>query len=250
MKRRSMLLMNNMFNNMKKVELFFIKSLLVVFVCFSVIACNESSERVSFYYMAPVSKYEKETMRTDMYHDGRNVNEYNLFIEDSLTCKANVAYRADGIICRLNDIHYHIQPDNVLGATRVRMIIATKPDGLYHETEYYYDANERLGHAVISAPGVPGSPFHVYFVYYDSHIVIQEPGGEYRIDLCDEENTGYVCNVLSFAEAPLTSQYIINPDLYFLNIYGRPVDKLPNGHEIVRSEKTLRVGKHSYKYRD
>jgi hypothetical protein len=82
-------------------------------------------------------------------------------------------------------------------------------------------------------------------------MTIQEAGGrQYSIDLSNEENTGYVCNVFGYVNAPLTNQYVINPDLYFLNIYGKPIDKLPGGHEIVRSGKTLRVGTHIYEYRD
>lgn len=234
---------------MKKVELFLIKSLIMAFVCFSVIACDEASERVSYYDMFPISRFENETARTVMYHNERNVTEFQLYEDESPICTAKVFYKADGIFCTLNDIQYHIQPDNVLGATRARMITANKGNRLYYETEYFY-INERLAYAKVSAPGVPESPFQINFLYNDSHVIIQELGIDYIIELCDEDNTGYACNVLGYAETPLASQYVIDPNLYFLNIYGRPVEKLPGGSKIVRSGKTLRVGKYFYEYRD
>jgi hypothetical protein len=234
---------------MKKVELFLVKSLTVAFVCFSVIACDEASEKVSFYDMSPISRFENKTARTIMYHNGRNVNEFNLYEQDALISTTNVSYRADGIFCTLNGIQYHIQPDNVLGATRARLITATKGGGLFYETEYFY-INERLAYAKVNAPEEPESPFQINFSYNESQVKIQELGIEYTIELCDEENTGYACNILGYAETPLTPQYVINPNLYFLNIYGRPVEKLPSGCEIVRSEKTMRVGKYFYEYRD
>jgi hypothetical protein len=234
---------------MKKVKLFFIKSLMAVFVCYAMTACNESAERVSFYDMHPVSRYERGSLRTMMSHnERRNVNKYELYEEDSLTCVAHVAYRADGIICTLNDIQYHVQPDNVLGATRVRMVTANKDGALHHEAEYFY-YNERLAYVRVNAPGVPESPFQVNFYYDNEQVTIQEPGGSYTMDLSSEENTGYACNVLGCLEAPLTNRYVIHPELYFLNIYGRPIDKLPGGHEIIRSDKTLSVGTHTYEYR-
>jgi len=41
-------------------------------------------------------------------------------------------------------------------------------------------------------------------------------------------NTGFVCNVLRCVGAPLTNQYVLNPDLYYLGIYGTPVKLLPD----------------------
>jgi hypothetical protein len=235
---------------MKKIELFFIKSLIVAVVFLSVTACNEMSEKISFYEMSPVSVFEREALRTVMYHNGRTVSKFELYEDNTLTCIANVSYRADGIICTLNGIQYHIQPDNVLGATRAKIITAHKGSGFYFETEYFY-INERLAYAEVNAPEVPESPFRVNFFYDDSLITIQEVGGrQYSTALCNEKNTGYACNVFEYVNAPLTNQYVINPDLYFLNIYGKPIDKLPDGHVIMRSGKTLRVGTHIYEYRD
>ncbi|MDR0385640.1 MAG: hypothetical protein LBH60_06145 [Prevotellaceae bacterium] len=235
---------------MKKITSFFIKSLIVASVCFSVTACNETSEKVSFYDMYPVSIFERETFKTVMHYNGKNVSKFELYENNTLTCIADVFYRADGIVCNLNDIQYHVQPDIVLGATRAKIITANKGNGFYFQTEYFY-INERLAYAEVNAPDVPESPFQVNFFYKDSRITIQEAGGrQYTIDLGNEENTGYACNVLGYINAPLTNQYVIIPELYFLNIYGKPVDKLPGGHEITRSGKTLRVGTHTFEYRD
>jgi len=40
--------------------------------------------------------------------------------------------------------------------------------------------------------------------------------------------TGHGCNVLRAVGAPLTNQYALNPDLYYLGIYGTPVKLLPD----------------------
>ena len=52
----------------------------------------------------------------------------------------------------------------------------------------------------------------------------------YTLRLAPEKlrNTGYVCNVLRAVGAPLTNQYALNPDLYYLGIYGTPVKLLPD----------------------
>ena len=72
--------------------------------------------------------------------------------------------------------------------------------------------------------------------------------GIYEIQLGSEENTGHVYNVLGYAGAPLTTQYVFNPELYFLNIYGKPVDLLPQGMEVSRSGNSMRIGQHYYEY--
>lgn len=231
---------------MKKVNFFLVKSLIMALVCFSVIACEKASERVTYYPISPVSKHETETTRTLMSHDNESkVREFKLYEEDNLTCTANVAYRADGIICTLNGIQYHIEPDNILGSTRAKKITATQDGALCYEVEYSY-TDERLTSAMISAQG---GPYYTSYTYYDSYIIINDIN-EYKLELCEEENTGNVCNVLGYAETTLTTQYVINPALYFLNIYGKPVEKLPHGCEITRSGKTMRVGKNLYEYRN
>lgn len=61
-------------------------------------------------------------------------------------------------------------------------------------------------------------------------IIINEGGKYYKINLAVQkiENKGYVCNVLRYANAPLTNKYVINPDLYYMGIYGVPIKYLPN----------------------
>lgn len=232
---------------MKKVNFFLVKSLIMALMCFSVIACEKESIRVNNYPISPVSKHETGTARIMMSHDNLKVREFHLYEGENLTCTAGVAYRTDGIACTLNGIQYHIEPDNILGAVRAKTIIATQDGVLLYEVEYFY-TGERLTSATISAPG---GPYYTSYKYNDSYIMINETNmGEYKLELCQEENTGYACNVLGYAETPLTTKYVINPALYYLNIYGKPVEKLPHGCEITRSGKTMRVGKNLYEYRD
>jgi hypothetical protein len=230
---------------MKKVEFFLAKSLIIIFICFSAIACDETSEKISHYPISPVTNYENETARISMSHTDMNVNRFDLYEGGELTCTAGVSYGANGIFCTLNGIQYHIEPDNVLGSTRAKTITASIDGSLYYEVEYFYK-DERLVLAHINAQG---GPYYTSYAYYDSKIVVED-GGRHEIELGNEENTGYAFNVLGHTEMPLTSQYVINPALYFLNIYGKPVEKLPAGYEIERSGKTMRVGKHLYEYRD
>ncbi len=231
---------------MKKVNFFLAKSLIMALMCFSVIACEKESIRVNNYPISPVSKHETGTARIMMSHDNLKVREFYLYEGEDLTCTAGVAYRTDGIFCTLNGIQYHIEPDNILGAVRAKKITATQDGVLLYDVEYFYEG-ERLKSATIGAP--PEGPYYTSYTYYDSHIIINDEG-EHRLELCDEENTGYACNVLGYAETPLTTKYVINPALYYLNIYGKPVEKLPHGCEITRSGKTMRVGKNLYEYRD
>ncbi|MDR1096790.1 MAG: hypothetical protein LBL57_01510 [Tannerella sp.] len=231
---------------MKKVEFFLAKSLIATFICFSAIACDETSEKITDYPISPVTNYENDTARISMSHTNMNVNKFELYKRGELTCTAGVFYRADGIFCMLNGIQYHIEPDNVLGSTRAKKISASIGGSLYYEVEYFYK-DERLVSATIGVP--PDGPYYTSYAYYDSKIVVED-WGRHEIELSNEENTGYAFNVLGHAEMPLTSQYVINPALYFLNIYGKPVEKLPSGYEIERSGKTMRVGNHLYEYRD
>jgi len=135
--------------------------------------------------------------------------------------------------------------------------------------EYQYNSAGYLSWAKVERKGVE-TPSSVWFNYpdwsnaNDNTITIEEyPGPKtYRIQLAVNQygpkagtrmqNIGYVCDVLRFANAPLTNEYIINPDLYYLGIYGTPVKYLPN-ETIENGEKDkvltiVRVGDTRYYY--
>ncbi|MDO4704568.1 hypothetical protein [Tannerella sp.] len=109
-----------------------------------------------------------------------------------------------------------------------------KDGNLYVQLKYHYD-----GGGYLSRVEVLNKRSVVYFRYNylnaenrsNSVTIIEEPEGRYytvRLSSRKIENKGYICNVLRYAGAPLTNEAIINPDLYYLGIYGTPVKYLPD----------------------
>ena len=98
----------------------------------------------------------------------------------------------------------------------------------YKESGYLnYIKLERVGEKLIN----------IAFRYPDDKdgLTIQEGSKVYRISLAKDpvskdkmENVGYVCNVFSHVKAPLTNEYVIIPDLYYLGLYGVPIKYLPD----------------------
>ncbi|MDR1525121.1 MAG: hypothetical protein LBS79_07720 [Tannerella sp.] len=220
------------------------KSLIMVFIGFVAVSCDESGLEIPVYEMLPVSKYERDTVKTLITYDSRRIIRYSLYVKDVLVSETALAYKPNGIYCSLNGIDYEIQLDNTIGGSRVEHLYAYIGDELYYDVLYKYDGEGRLSNTEIN---VLGGPYYTSYRYKESSIEIVDDG-VYEIPLGNEENAGYVFNVLDYANAPHTSKYVINPDLYFLNIYGKPVGKLPSGHVIERSGNTLRIGKHYYEY--
>lgn len=234
---------------MKKVHLFFIKGLFVAFACVMFVGCDEGSLEIPNYQFSRVSKCERDSVKTLMTYGSKGLSEYSLLVNDALVCKASVGYSSSKIFCTINGISYDIQLSNTKGGARTEGVLATVNGARLYNTQYWYDGAGRLIKACIE--GVGPQPVYTHYKYEEGCVVIDDVGTEYRINLSLEDNLGYVCNVLDYADAPYTSNYVINPDLYFLNIYGTPVAQLPYGHEIERCNNNLnlsRVGKYSYEY--
>ena len=109
-------------------------------------------------------------------------------------------------------------------------------DRLYAQLTYSYDYA-----GYISEVEIPNLQTTVRFKYhyrnktrYANSISIieihQKDTTTYTLKLAPAkiQNTGYVCNVLRYAGSPVTNEYILNPDLYYLGIYGTPVKLLPD----------------------
>ncbi|MDR0349722.1 MAG: hypothetical protein LBH90_09570 [Tannerella sp.] len=106
----------------------------------------------------------------------------------------------------------------------------------------YFKSTGYLNYVILERAGK--EPVTIYFKYpkdgdsgeYGDYptvgggIIIIEGDNHYKINLAIQkiENKGYVCNVLQYANAPLTNKYIINPDLYYMGVYGVPIKYLPD----------------------
>lgn len=222
-------------------------------VCFFIISCDESGPEIPVYDMLPVSKYERDETTTLIFHDDKKITEYNVYNgksldENDLKYKAGVIYKTGSIHCTLDGINYMIQLDNTIGGSRVRELSASIGSALYYKVIYFYDDQGRLSGTEVNVAHEGGNIYYTKYEYNESSIKIMDDG-IYEIQLGDEENTGHIFNVLGHSEAPLTSKYVFNPELYFLNIYGKPVGKLPLGTTIMRSTNSMRIGQYYYEYK-
>lgn len=234
---------------MKKVCLFFTKSLFAVaLTCVVFVGCDEGSLEIPSYQFSHVSKCERDSVKTLMTYGSKGLSEYNMYVYDNLVCKTNVSYSSSRISCTIHGVSYDIQLANTKGGARAESVMATVNKARLYSILYRYDTEGRLVQADIE--GVADNVVYTHYKYDGNTIIIDDVGTEYRINLSSEDNIGYVCNVLDYADAPYTSKYVINPDLYFLNIYGTPVSKLPYGHDVVfcDGKKLSRVGKYYYEY--
>ncbi|MDR0700519.1 MAG: hypothetical protein LBG28_15075 [Tannerella sp.] len=230
---------------MKKVGLFYKRSLAMAFVVFFIASCSgEKGLEIPVYDMLHVSKYERDALKTIIEYDSRKIIKYSLYIDDVLASSTAVIYKPDGIYCTLNGIDYELRLDNTVGGSRVEHLYASINGEMYYDVLYRYDSEGRLSNTEINAQG---GPYYTTYRYKESSIEIIDDG-IYEIALGNEENTGYVFNVLNYANTSHTSKYVINPELYFLNIYGKPVGKLPTGYTVEHSGNTLRIGNHYYEY--
>ena len=236
---------------MKNLHLFVIKGLLVAFSFTMFISCDEGSLEIPYYEFSRISKYERDSLKTFVtYGVNDRLSGYEIYIHDSLAYKSTVQYSYTTINCVIDDVLYNVQLSNTRGGLRAENMNAFASSGsrLYY-VEYEYDDEGRLWRARLD--GIDTKSIYSHYKYEGNTIIIDDAGTEYRLSLSSEENLGYVCNVLDYAEAPITSKYIINPDLYFLNIYGAPIEKLPYGHAVTRcnnGKNLSRVGKYFYEY--
>jgi hypothetical protein len=107
---------------------------------------------------------------------------------------------------------------------------------LQSRVDYYYTKNTGyLNYVRLERPGT--NPVYITFKYPDSdnanNVLISEPDLMSGIPLLPVanrtlENTGYVCNILSYGTSPLTNTYVINPDFYYMGFYGTPMKYLPD----------------------
>ena len=234
---------------MKSMRLCFLRSFMVLFIGIAFVSCDEPTLEIPFFQISQVSVYEKGPVRTHMTYGYRGLSEYQVYIDDSHACTSTVKYSSGNIYCVINDVAYDIKLSNTKGGTRAENITATntKTGGRLYYVEYEYDDLGRIWRARID--GIGDRPAYTHYVYENNGITIDDVGTSYRIELSSEKNKGYVCNVLDYSNAPYTCSYVINPHLYYLNIYGTPVDILPYGYEISYSNGNIsRVGHHTYKY--
>jgi hypothetical protein len=146
-------------------------------------------------------------------------------------------------------------------------VINTYSDGRMHsQLSYTYNSAGYLVYVRIERPGREVAS--VSYIYPDllnpaggDEIAIAEYPGPtmYYIRLAVDKVTGgkvrnesYICNVLRQGKGALTNEYVINPDLYYLGIYGTPYKYLPDAtiesSVGVGSSGILRVGDVRYFY--
>ncbi|MDR1407662.1 MAG: hypothetical protein LBJ23_06420 [Tannerella sp.] len=150
-------------------------------------------------------------------------------------------------------------------------VINRYDDGRLHSiVNYTYNTEGYLDVVSVERPGETG----VFLRYKypnltagDYEIIIEEHPGPtvYRIPLAIAEdgsdthyNDAYVCNVLRYGKAPITNDYVINPDLYYLGLYGKPCRYLPDEmieksvqrdtSGAIRTTTITRVGNSRYYY--
>jgi hypothetical protein len=230
-------------------RLFFTKSFLALFVGFAFVSCDEAILEIPYYPFSQVSKYEKDSLRTHMSYGIKGLSDISVYIDDSHISTSAVRYKTGSISCVINGFEYDIKLSNTKGGIRAEMITVSdaKTKARSYSVEYEYDHLSRLVLARIN--GVAEHPAYTHYIYDSNGITIDDAGTYFRIDLSSENNKGYVCNVLDYSNAHFTCTYVINPNLYFLNIYGTPVETLPVGHDVVYHNDNLsRVGNHSYEY--
>ncbi len=235
---------------MKKFNLL-IKSLLALFTFVLLCSCEEKVPYIPVYPMSKVTVLERDSIKTFMSYVNSRVNEYKLFVNDRQVSGATVFYFVNRIHCTINGIRYDIELDNTSGGIRAKQVVASI-NGTPMYSVYYQSYDKTDGRLTLArVDGVNSESTYVTIKYEGDQISVFHNGIYHYIDLSPTENIGNVCNVLDFAGSSLVSNYLINPDLYFLNIYGAPINKLPAGQEIVLSDdnqRVLKVGKYTYEY--
>jgi len=236
---------------MKKLSLITIKSLLMACVCALFMSCEEGSVPIKFYPISKVSRLERDSVVTLMKYNNLGLSEYNVYINNVFAYSGNIQYKPSNIVCMMNGIRYDFQLANTKGVSRVESLTASMNDALLYKVQYmkFEDSEGRLTLARVD--GIDREPAYIAYKYEGNKITVQERTQYYTIDLSSDDNLGYVCNVMGLTGPDLTSKYVFNPDFYFLNIYGTPINKLPLGHEVEMSEdnqRLLRVGKYLFEY--
>ncbi|MDR2145265.1 MAG: hypothetical protein LBE91_02230 [Tannerella sp.] len=244
---------------MKKVRKGIVKLFMAILAVVTFNACeDQSGNDIPSIKLGKVTEFARDDYRThilygDMY--GR-ISEYAFQVGEKIIDKSNVVYTSSGMACRIDTITYDLQLSIARGGARISELRAYIGRAIYYYVEYQYDELGRLHLAKLERPADnegKGSALWISYTYTENNIEINEGGYIYNIPLSEtEKNSEYVCNVFMFASPSLTSTYIINPELYFLNIYGVQVDKLPAGETVRRmgdtDDRLASVGKYNYKY--
>jgi len=234
---------------MKRSSLFLIKSVLALFAFVVFFSCDDPVEPIPYFPMAKVSKVERDSVMTLLSYKNKELSGFSIYINDVFTGNAYVNYKSGSISCTMNNVRYDIELSNTKGGVRAASVRASMNGNTYYIIHYVrFDEQGRLTTAQVD--GVDGQSRYTNYYYEGNTVFVEEGGHRFPIELSSFDNVGYVCNVLDFANAPLTSKYVINPDLYFLNIYGTPVSKLPQGQEIeyTANNELRQVGKYFYEY--
>ena len=215
------------------------------------ISCEEGSLPVKFYPISKVTRLERDSVVTLMKYSNLGLSEYSVYINDVFAYSGSIQYKPSDIVCNMNGIRYEFQLANTKGVSRAESLTASVNGALLYKVQYmkFEDSEGRLTLARVD--GIDSQPAYISFKYEGNKIFIQERTFDYTIDLSSDDNLGNVCNVIGLTGPELTSKYVFNPDFYFLNIYGTPINKLPLGHEVEVSEdnqRLLRVGKYLYEY--
>jgi hypothetical protein len=238
---------------MRKFQKTVLKLLITSLAAVTISSCKEEGIKIPFIQFERVKEFTRDSLHTYLEYGDQygRLTLIQYHVRDVIKSNSGVAYTSLGMICTIDTLMYNVKLDATIGGSRAIEISAKIGNAVVYYVEYQYDVSGRLSLAKIIKPD-EGSEEWISYKYNADNIEINEGGTIYSIPLSTEENTGYVCNVYAFAEAPLTNKYIINPELYFLNIYGAPVEKLPAGQTIERvgsnDNRLSRVGKYYYKY--
>ena len=234
---------------MKNLTLPLIKSVLVVLVCNLFASCEDPLPELPIYELAKVTMCERDSVRTHIAYNHNGLAEYAYYVYDSKKSQMGVQYTTGNIKCSINGLDYEIVLSNTKGGAVIEELKAKRGNALEYTVKYWYDQENRLKTAHIS--GGEAQAVYTNYFYEGNRVIVEEGGHHFPIELSSDTNLGNVCNVLDFAGASLTSKYVINADLYFLNIYGAPITKLPQGQVVEYTsdnQKLSRVGKYRYEY--
>ena len=237
---------------MKKLSLYCIKKLIAISICAVFFSCDDETIEIPYFSFAKVTKCERDSISMIMGYSNVGLSEYNLYENDAFVGRSFVRYTPSEILCSIKGIDYRIQLGNTRGVYRIESLEAKVGNVLWYYVQYWFDDENRLSLARVDGSDLinPNQLHSVFIAYkYVGNTIEISDGG--FLELSSADNLGYVCNMLDFAGSPHTSKYVINPDLYFLNIYGSPILKLPKGQEVrytSNNQNLLSVGKYQYAY--
>jgi hypothetical protein len=238
---------------MRKFQETVVKIVFIFFVAGVLSGCKENVEKLPFITFEKVTEFTRDSYRTVLeYGDQYGRMSLIQFQEgDYVKSREGILYTSQGMNCYIDTLLYEVKLASTIGGSRAFSVSTYKEGGVFYYVEYQFDISGKLFLAKIIIPST-GSEEWISYKYTDDNLEINEGGIIYNVPLSTEENTGYVCNVYAFSEAPLTNKYVIHPELYFLNIYGMPIKNLPADQIVQRvgsnDNRISRVGKYYYKY--